>query len=66
MKDKCKNCNKRTKYMYSFNEGVYCDKCKEIGFIIQKYNLETEQFKERMRIRAESWSKPVLFNSINA
>lgn len=57
----CKNCNGSTDCMFSMNEGIYCDKCKEIGLLIQKYNLETQAFKERMRISAERWTASVYY-----
>lgn len=36
----CKNCKEKiTGYGYRFNEGYYCENCKEIGALIQDMNL---------------------------
>lgn len=59
-KEQRRNCGKSTKYMFSMNEGVYCDKCKEYGFAIQQFNCNTERFKEQMKMYRESWSRPLI------
>ena len=50
---KCKVCNRRTKYMFNMNEGLYCDKHEEIGLIIQEQRLSIEAFRQRMRMFRE-------------
>lgn len=44
--DNCKTCGKRTKYMYTMNDGLYCDKHKEAAHLNQKINLDLEAIKQ--------------------
>lgn len=58
MKEKCKICGKRTKFMYHMNEGLYCDKDKYYGLYVQQYNLDQEMWAEKFanfRKRAKSF-----------
>ena len=43
----CKKPFKKNEWKYSFNEGLCCYKCKDLGKILQSLSL----FKERMRER---------------
>lgn len=47
---KCKSCGKVTKFMYHFNQGIYCDDHKELGLLIQKNDLDIENLRERVKI----------------
>jgi len=40
---KCIVCNKVTDSMYHFNEGLYCEAHKELGWITQKQNLSLQR-----------------------
>ncbi len=55
-KEKCKICGKRTKAMYHFNEGLYCDKDKYYGSYVQQYNLDQEMWRERFKFFREKAS----------
>jgi len=46
MKDKCKTCGKRTKYMYGLNDGVYCEKHLSVGLVNQKLELDRERLRD--------------------
>lgn len=37
--------------MFSINEEIYCDKYKKYGLLIQQYNLETQRFRDKMKMR---------------
>lgn len=45
----CRLCGKKTKYMYSFNEGLACEKCKWTAYQQQDFNLQMEAAKERWK-----------------
>jgi hypothetical protein len=60
MKNKCINCGESTKSMYHMNEGLYCEKHKELGSVIQKYNLETKRFEERLKMFSKGWSNRIV------
>lgn len=61
MKKECKKCGKKTKYMFSMNEGIYCDKCKEYGVAVQRFNMETEMFKDRMKMYREKFERHIVY-----
>lgn len=49
MKETCKTCDKRTKYMYRLNEGLFCDKHKDAALLNQKTKLSLEALRDRLK-----------------
>ena len=44
----CKNCKRKIKFLqlkYSFNDGIYCDNCFEIGLLKQHTNTLIDNIK---------------------
>ena len=54
----CKYCGKKTKLMYSFNQGEYCEKHYEIGKIVQDKDLNKQEFEQRVKLLSEIY-KPI-------
>ena len=50
MKNKCKECNKRTRYMYRLNAGVFCEKHWEIALARQKGNESLQALREHLNL----------------
>lgn len=49
VKEICKTCGKRTKYMYRLNEGLFCDKHKDAALLNQKTKLSIEALRDRLQ-----------------
>lgn len=54
----CIICKQKTEYMYGLNEGIYCEKHKEVGLYIQTSNLEISMFRERISNILNFYDKP--------
>ena len=54
-KEKCRMCNKETKYMYKMNEGSYCETHWQYGLDFQKMNLQHQERMESILLGLNSF-----------